>query len=216
MTYGSDAPPPRRTTKYERFRSQGLCGQCGRCPPLPDRSRCQECTDRAKTSRGRSHVLNPECCINCSRPKDPKGGLCCVECKTRAAAAKLRKVKVEGKCSVCTKRHPEAGQKTCASCFERLREKRLRLKDEVFGAYGGYVCRWCGTTDRTVLVIDHVHNDGAEHRRQIGTGGLYSWLKRSGFPEGFQVLCYNDNIRKARGCTGPFQGPCGDSGPSVA
>jgi hypothetical protein len=49
------------------------------------------------------------------------------------------------------------------------------------------------------LQIDHVNNDGAEHRKQLGRGGsrLYQWLRKHNFPTGFQVLCANCNRGKA-------------------
>lgn len=58
-------------------------------------------------------------------------------------------------------------------------------------------CSRCGTTDLNSLCIDHIHNDGAAHRKLPGiNSGIYRWLTANGFPEGFQVLCYNCNWRK--------------------
>ena len=76
------------------------------------------------------------------------------------------------------------------------------LRDEVYAAYGGFVCACCGETERLFLTIDHVENDGAK-MRQEGTHGrsgtaFYQWLRRQGFPAGFQVLCLNCNIGKHR------------------
>jgi hypothetical protein len=50
------------------------------------------------------------------------------------------------------------------------------------------------------LTVDHINNDGAEHRRKIGAGicSLYWWLKKNHFPDGFQILCYNCNGARAR------------------
>ncbi|MFE1396776.1 hypothetical protein ACFW53_02415 [Nocardiopsis dassonvillei] len=52
-----------------------------------------------------------------------------------------------------------------------------------------------------MLTIDHVDNNGAEHRREIGGGGekLYRWLKREGYPPGYQVLCFNCNVGRHLG-----------------
>ncbi len=82
--------------------------------------------------------------------------------------------------------------------FQRVRasskQSRDLVRDETYRAYGGYRCNCCGETERAFLSIDHVNNDGAEHRRQAGisTGEqLHRWLKRNGFPEGFQILCMN-------------------------
>jgi hypothetical protein len=55
------------------------------------------------------------------------------------------------------------------------------------------------------LTIDHISEDGAEHRRQNNIsmghsqGGaipMCRWLKRHGYPPGFQVLCFNCNSGK--------------------
>lgn len=73
---------------------------------------------------------------------------------------------------------------------------RQRLKDEVFEAYGGYKCACCGEPIREFLTIDHVNGDGAAHRRKIGSAAIYRWLKREGFPDGYQVLCMNCNWAK--------------------
>lgn len=77
----------------------------------------------------------------------------------------------------------------------RSHDVNLARKIKVMEAYGGK-CACCGETELAFLTIDHVNNDGADHRREIGKGGLYYWLVREGFPEGFQVLCANCNLAK--------------------
>lgn len=74
------------------------------------------------------------------------------------------------------------------------RRRRDEVRDMVYQAYGGYVCACCGETERSFLSIDHVHNDGAEHKRKFNlrTGEqMYRWLIRHNFPPGFQILCMN-------------------------
>lgn len=75
------------------------------------------------------------------------------------------------------------------------------LQNQAIMAYGGYRCAWCGIDEPLVLAIDHVNNDGNEHRKVIGAKGgvaLYKWLRDQGYPEGFQVLCMNCNHAKYR------------------
>jgi hypothetical protein len=75
---------------------------------------------------------------------------------------------------------------------------------EMFQAYGGARCACCGETERTFLSIDHINNDGAAHRREafgrkeVGGATLAQLLRKQGFPEGFQILCMNCNMGKAR------------------
>lgn len=74
-----------------------------------------------------------------------------------------------------------------------------RDRDAAFAAYGGYRCKCCGETEPKFLSIDHINNDGAEMRKVHGVGSaMYKWLKKRGYPAGFQVLCMNCNHGKAR------------------
>lgn len=82
------------------------------------------------------------------------------------------------------------------------RVRRQRVKDAVFGAYGGYICACCGETERKFLSIDHIKNDGAKFRREhFGSRNYagqrtYQWLVKNQFPSGHQVLCMNCNHGK--------------------
>lgn len=82
---------------------------------------------------------------------------------------------------------------------------RQKIRAEVLAAYGDGYCACCGESNQEFLTIDHIANDGAEHRRTIwgksrnGSGSaLYRWLKNQNFPAGYQVLCYNCNCGKAK------------------
>lgn len=51
------------------------------------------------------------------------------------------------------------------------------------------------------LQIDHINNDGKEHRKASGCGSgeaMYRWLKKNNYPAGFQVLCCNCNYAKMK------------------
>src|SRR5882724_6128205 len=65
------------------------------------------------------------------------------------------------------------------------------VKTEVFSYYGqGQLrCNCCGTTYFPFLTLDHIANNGAEHRKELGTLGVafYRWLKKHNFPPGFQI-----------------------------
>ena len=90
---------------------------------------------------------------------------------------------------------------------KRGREYWSALRHEAMMAYGGYRCACCGETEPMFLSLDHVHNDGADHRREMGyedgngkgaSSAILSWLKKNDYPPGFQVLCMNCNHGKAR------------------
>lgn len=82
---------------------------------------------------------------------------------------------------------------------KRGREYWAALRHEAIMAYGGYVCACCGETEPKFLTLDHVFNNGSEHRKTIKNrgAGIFKWLKDHGYPAGFQILCMNCNHGKA-------------------
>ncbi len=85
----------------------------------------------------------------------------------------------------------------CRKCDEKSRKHRKKIRSKILYHYG-HVCTWCGENDTNSLSIDHVNNDGHEHRKQVLSGGpMYTWLIKNNFPPGFQLLCMNCNATKA-------------------
>ncbi len=90
-------------------------------------------------------------------------------------------------------------------------EYREELRRQVFTHYcgGTPACQCCGETILTFLSIDHIDGGGHQHRQEIErTGGteFFFWLRREGYPEGYQVLCRNCNWGKhANGGVCPHQ-----------
>jgi hypothetical protein len=80
----------------------------------------------------------------------------------------------------------------------RQREGRLRLRAECFAAYGGAICSCCGEQEIEFLNLDHKGGGGNDHRRLLGYPGIYSWLRKRGFPPGYRVLCYNCNLATSK------------------
>src|SRR4051812_35620943 len=83
--------------------------------------------------------------------------------------------------------------------------RALRL--EVFTHYSGGTpeCACCGERQDEFLTLDHTNGGGGEHRKQPGsrgTIGVFYWLRRNGFPDGYSVLCWNCHMAKDRrgGC----------------
>lgn len=83
------------------------------------------------------------------------------------------------------------------------RNARKRVRQETFAAYGG-MCVCCGEQILGFLTIDHIFDDGAKHREEIGLKGksgtpLYRWLRSQKFPKDrYQILCFNCNCGRAR------------------
>ncbi len=74
---------------------------------------------------------------------------------------------------------------------ERVTRNRATLKGEVLTHYGNGKCACvkCGFRNIKALSIDHLEGKGNKHRMRISN--FYSWLKRGGYPKGYQTLCMN-------------------------
>lgn len=79
------------------------------------------------------------------------------------------------------------------------RKRNAVLRAEMLTAYGA-CCNCCGEREPIFLDLDHVENDGAAHRREVGNNTqVMVQLRAQGWPKGrFQLLCCNCNQGKAR------------------
>jgi len=81
-----------------------------------------------------------------------------------------------------------------------------KVRFEVYAHYSSTVipsCACCGEQELLFLTIDHINNNGAQERKQLHNGknigsAFYDWLKKQGYPEGYQLLCFNCNLGKHR------------------
>jgi hypothetical protein len=88
-----------------------------------------------------------------------------------------------------------AGQTLCEQCIKNRKSFRDNLKQRIINEYGGK-CACCGEAEPMFLSIDHINNNGAEHRREIGSK-IYNWLEKYNYPkDNFQLLCFNCNFGK--------------------
>lgn len=101
---------------------------------------------------------------------------------------------------------PSNGELHCETCREYRaavnRRYHERQRRAAFERYGGAVCVCCGETTEAFLSLDHIDGGGNEHRREIaagdGSSNFYVWIKKAGYPPGFQVMCQNCNVGKFR------------------
>lgn len=127
----------------------------------------------------------------------------------KEAAAQYRRerhdrLKAQGVCITCGSNQAVSKQSRCDKCQAKhnkvTQASHAKLKQEVFEHYGGNRCACCGEVkDIKFLHIDHKNGGGNAHRRAIGghSGGkFYRWLKKNGFPVGYQVLCADCNTVK--------------------
>lgn len=81
----------------------------------------------------------------------------------------------------------------CYNC-NCQRNSNLEKRKLVYSYYGNKCI--CGESDIRYLTIDHINNNGNEHRKEIGTD-IYSWLIANNYPkDNYQILCYNCNYAK--------------------
>jgi len=120
----------------------------------------------------------------------------CRKCESNAR-------KKAGLCNQCYK-PAKKGHTCCESCLQTIsKSAKNRAREDRKSAlnYYGNSCNFCGEDIEIFLTIDHIDNNGAEHRKMINCSGragstTYAWLRRNNYPKGFQTLCYNCNCAK--------------------
>ena len=75
--------------------------------------------------------------------------------------------------------------------------RTFRRKLKVLHKYGG-VCACCGESEVLFLTVDHVNENGAEHRKSVSPDQLYRWLMKNPPSPDFQVLCMNCNWGRSK------------------
>jgi hypothetical protein len=181
-----------------------VCTSCGRAAAADGHKLCSRCQDdarvrmRQRTERFKALGL----CCDCGKEPARPLRLTCRTCHldNRFAVVNLQKQRrMGGLCVMCGEKCPPTGGATCLECRAVKRRRQAKLRDRVFAAYGGPTCRCCGESHVEFLEIDHVNDDGRNHRRRIKAArSLYTWLRANKFPPGFQVLCRNCNMAKHR------------------
>lgn len=186
-------------------------------------SRCRDshrAVSRASAEKRRLYFREAGLCQDCGKVP-PRKGYTCGECAAFRRSAQRtwtekarRRLEETGLCQLCGKTPARSSLTYCEGCTARRKERyavhrdrrvadhkvaRQVLKRLVLEAYGGAKCACCGESRVEFLSIDHVAGDGAAHRRELfgrnhGAGSIYAWLKKTGFPSGYRVLCINCNF----------------------
>ena len=90
----------------------------------------------------------------------------------------------------------------CHKCEMVIHRRKVKLEVLTHYSKGKPICsdEDCDVDDVDMLVLDHIKDDGAAHRKGMTANGtgifMYDWAKRNHFPKMFGVLCWNHNIKK--------------------
>lgn len=182
--------------------------KCRECSVvLPNgQARCNQCMARNRqryaSRMARRKSLN---LCRCGQPMVPLKRSCqiCLDKQKESRSRRTKRVQLRLVCWSCGQK-PVEGTGYCQTHLDASRLDGVRrnndARNKVFDHYGR-CCASCGETIQLFLTIDHIANNGAEHRRAsthgISGNVLYKWLVRNSFPEGFQTLCFNCNMAKA-------------------
>lgn len=107
-------------------------------------------------------------------------------------------------CRICnTEKNRKIRQENPGKAAEYLRSRHKQLRKESINAYGGF-CVCCKESTPEFLHLDHVNNDGANHRREVGGGAdkMLSWAKKNNWPNTLQLKCHNCGMAEG------FYGQC--------
>ena len=72
----------------------------------------------------------------------------------------------------------------------RSRQARIKQRQAVFEMYG-HECVLCGFADKRALTLDHIKNNGAEERLELGERGVYRRAIAEFRPDEYRILCMN-------------------------
>lgn len=163
---------------------------------------------------------NRKFCLTCAaqRSKDSSHRACRKWYRTARLGNPVPAVLGPSNCADCGGQLVGAhfNQKLCAACvkhrrrtvYKKARRRASRhsnqnLKRQTLSHYGKdgeAKCCWvdCEITDLDMLSLDHIENNGKEERKNGLTSGmgLYGYLRKRGWPTGYQTLCANHQIKK--------------------
>lgn len=197
---------------YQKKRDLNLCVSCS--SQTQNKSLCEKCLDKIKIKRRKikENVLLAygEKCNCCGESTKEFLHIDHINGNGRKH---LKEIKMDFYQWLIKNNFPSEFQILCANCnmckfrykvCSHIRKLSNNEIDEIknkklscFEQYGGPICKCCGETNIEFLEMDHIENNGNEHRKKDKKScNLYSWLKSNNYPKGFQVLCCNCNWGK--------------------
>lgn len=190
------AAADRQKKLRQRRRLAGLCVACGKVP-VTNHTRCENCRNKhnLQSNQRKRNYINAGCCRDCGASStDYK---LCEVCRRKAADSMLSTAHDRAARECCKRCGKQSITAHCPECKKKFKNERQALVREVYEYYGGCYCACCGEDEFLFLTIDHIDNNGSEHRKRLPYGkfttgvNMARWLKKNSYPNGFQVLCIN-------------------------
>jgi hypothetical protein len=203
-----------------RWRRCSDCGEqvfarshLGRAPKL-----CEECKRRRNLESVKSGYARRKEVLEGREPAEEKQCKQCKEVKTSEFFSRhsANPDGLQHYCKMCQSEYQRANREMANERGRRFRARRPGRSREYFrqarwqalvhySASDAPECACCGENEPKFLVLDHIHGGGTAHRRELGGSKIWTWLRANGYPDGFQVLCWNCNAAKAYYGTCPHQ-----------
>ena len=98
----------------------------------------------------------------------------------------MKETKISRKAELMRKYRAENPEKYA----EQSRISKRRLRNRVLEFYGRE-CGLCGFDDERALTLDHVLNNGAEERKNLGERGVYRRAIKPEYRHEYRILCMN-------------------------
>jgi hypothetical protein len=143
------------------------------------------------------------------KPKDrsgsKRGTIVCITCKKSWPLSEYYKDKnrpngLYPECKTCVLAKRKSTYNANPSKYRAASARHNEgLRRDAFNAYGG-ACACCKEQHSEFLTLDHVHNNGKQHRIEVGgTKGVYQWAKKQGYPQdgSLRILCYNCHMSRS-------------------
>lgn len=202
-----------------------LCSECGINPPEYMYESCLDCILATRLRNGDSSEIKR--CSNCQRLLQSRHiNKSCKECrqKNNDIHKKIKSSrKKSGLCIQCgirvpwtDRQHKNAIKRVrCKECLDYQHSIRIKRRDKdrtyskdyrdniknlVYIGYGDK-CNCCNDRNREFFTIDHINDDGAIHRRELGNISSveqYKWIIDNSYPNILQILCANCHLSKTR------------------
>lgn len=175
-------------------RLQVLCHNCNGCKEMHG-----HCVHRPETKpasfRRQGNLLKLPPLVPVDAVADGISFNACYECKRvfpfTAQCFPKHKLMTAGLLNICKECDREQH-------YRQSSARKRKHREQVFRHYcqGTPRCGKCGESTPEFLTIDHVHGNGAKHRKEEKINCICRWLVKENLPDGFRVACFNCNMAR--------------------